>query len=161
MGMKEKLIEAMNETWDENFTNLEKMQDGYSHFEILDSWLSYEGIHGFTPAIVTALLILGWVAPDKKGMTPVSNFTQPGPESSRLSKKIRVGESYHNGTSCYEVRETMPSIGEALLYHPQDDFLVLVHGAALYDTPSGEQLLWNRFTLGDFKCVGANTEEQL
>ncbi|MEG0769902.1 MAG: hypothetical protein RSG59_08255 [Ruthenibacterium sp.] len=150
--MKEKLIEAVNAMWGESYTDFKEMCDELSPSEILDAWLSYEGISGYTAAITVAIRVLGWTAPDEKNQTILSNFTQSCSGNRRLSKPIRVGECYHNDTSCYEVREAMPSVGEALLYHPKDDFYVLVRGAALYDTPSGEQLLWSSFTLGDFRC---------
>lgn len=68
----------------------------------------------------------------------------------RLATPIRTGECYRNGMSCYKVLEAMPSIGEAILCRPSDGWTLLAHGAALYDTADGEQLMWDYSTRGRF-----------
>lgn len=68
----------------------------------------------------------------------------------RLGTPIRVGEYYRNGMSCCKVLEAMSLRGEVLVCIPKSGWTMLAHGAALYDTPNGEQLLWDYSTNGRF-----------
>lgn len=68
----------------------------------------------------------------------------------KLNTPIRVGEYYRNGISYCKVLEAMPSQGKALVCIPKSGWTMLAHGAALYDTPNGEQLLWDYSTGGRF-----------
>lgn len=45
----------MNET---NYTTLEEIKQKYTEFEILDCWLMYEGIHGYTNRILEILKMI-------------------------------------------------------------------------------------------------------
>ena len=53
--MDKKLLESLNEMRDEDFTTLADAKAIYSSTEILDSWLRYEGISGYTSQIISAL----------------------------------------------------------------------------------------------------------
>jgi hypothetical protein len=56
--MESKLLEALNEMSIEKFNSIDEAKKLYSDVEILDSWLRYEGIIGFTGSIITAVNIL-------------------------------------------------------------------------------------------------------
>lgn len=53
--MQEKIIEAFNETFDSNFKSFEDIRREYDVTEILDTWLRYEGIIGYTRNIIDLL----------------------------------------------------------------------------------------------------------
>ena len=46
--MEDKILEAFNETYNGGFTSFEEIGKGYDTTEILDTWLEYEGIVGYT-----------------------------------------------------------------------------------------------------------------
>lgn len=56
--MEDKLLEAVNEMNYSNYETLEEAKKIYSDVEILDSWLRYEGIIGYTGKIISAVNIL-------------------------------------------------------------------------------------------------------
>lgn len=51
--MEQQLLEAVNEMNNENFNSFDEAKRVYSSTEILDSWLRYEGIYGYTDKIKT------------------------------------------------------------------------------------------------------------
>ncbi|MGN0574643.1 MAG: hypothetical protein ACI4J2_01315 [Ruminococcus sp.] len=53
--MQKKIIEAFNETFDRNFKSFEDIRREYDVTEILDTWLRYEGIIGYTRNIIDLL----------------------------------------------------------------------------------------------------------
>ena len=53
--MEEKILEAFNETYNGGFTSFEEIKKGYDTTEILDTWLEYEGIVGYTRDIIDLL----------------------------------------------------------------------------------------------------------
>ena len=53
--MQEKILEAFNETYDENYKSFEEIKNKYEVTEILDTWLRYEGIIGYTRDIIDLL----------------------------------------------------------------------------------------------------------
>ena len=53
--MEEKIIEAFNETYNGGFKSFEEIKKGYDTTEILDTWLEYEGIVGYTRDIIDLL----------------------------------------------------------------------------------------------------------
>lgn len=53
--MERSLLEAFNYMNETNFTTLEEMKQNHTEFEILDSWLRYEGILGYTNMILEIL----------------------------------------------------------------------------------------------------------
>lgn len=71
----------------------------------------------------------------------------------RLNTPINVGACYPNGssfTSWYRVLQINDEPGEVTLCRPSDGWTLTAHGAALYDTPQGQQLLWDYSTEGRF-----------
>lgn len=56
--MEDKLLEAVNEMNYEKFTSLDEAGNVYSNTEIMDSWLRYEGIIGYTDKIMAAFQVL-------------------------------------------------------------------------------------------------------
>lgn len=58
--MSEKiLIECFNEMNDTNFKTIVEIQStGYSEYEVLDSYLRYEGISGYTTNILKAFSLI-------------------------------------------------------------------------------------------------------
>lgn len=53
--MERSLLEAFNYMNETNYTTLEEIKQKYTEFEILDCWLMYEGIHGYTNRILEIL----------------------------------------------------------------------------------------------------------
>lgn len=53
--MQEKIVEAFNETYDENYKSFEEIENKYEVTEILDTWLRYEGIIGYARNIIDLL----------------------------------------------------------------------------------------------------------
>lgn len=56
--MREQLIEIFNYMNETNYTTLEEIKQKYTEFEILDCWLMYEGIHGYTNRILEILKMI-------------------------------------------------------------------------------------------------------
>lgn len=56
--MENKLVEILNEAQGTSYATLEEARKFYSSEEILDAWLCYEGIIGFTSSIVSICKIL-------------------------------------------------------------------------------------------------------
>ena len=50
--MREKIIEAFNETYGNRYKSFEEIKSEYEVTEILDTWLRYEGIVGYTRDII-------------------------------------------------------------------------------------------------------------
>ena len=53
--MQEKILEAFNETYDSDCKDFEIIKNDFSVVEILDTWLRYEGIVGYTRDIIDLL----------------------------------------------------------------------------------------------------------
>ncbi len=53
--MREKIVEAFNETYGNRFKSFEEIRNEYDVTEILDTWLRYEGIVGYTRDIIDLL----------------------------------------------------------------------------------------------------------
>lgn len=53
--MQEKILEAFNETYDSDCNDFEIIKNEFSVVEILDTWLRYEGIIGYTRDIIDLL----------------------------------------------------------------------------------------------------------
>ena len=53
--MREKIIEAFNETYGNRFKSFEEIESEYPVTDILDTWLRYEGIIGYTRNIIDLL----------------------------------------------------------------------------------------------------------
>lgn len=53
--MREKIIEAFNETYGNRYKSFEDIKQEYDITEILDTWLRYEGIVGYTRDIIDLL----------------------------------------------------------------------------------------------------------
>ena len=53
--MQEKILEAFNETYDSDCIDFEIIKNEFSAAEILDTWLRYEGIVGYTRDIICLL----------------------------------------------------------------------------------------------------------
>lgn len=56
--MERSLLEAFNYINETNYTTLEEIKQKYTEFEILDCWLMYEGIHGYTDDILKILKLI-------------------------------------------------------------------------------------------------------
>lgn len=56
--MERSLLEAFNYMNETNYTTLEEIKQKYTEFEILDCWLMYEGIHGYTDDILKILKLI-------------------------------------------------------------------------------------------------------
>lgn len=56
--MEKSLLEAFNYMNETNYTTLEEIKQKYTEFEILDCWLMYEGIHGYTNRILEILKMI-------------------------------------------------------------------------------------------------------
>lgn len=56
--MERSLLEAFNYMNETNYTTLEEIKQKYTEFEILDCWLMYEGIHGYTNKILEILKMI-------------------------------------------------------------------------------------------------------
>ena len=56
--MERSLLEAFNYMNETNYTTLEEIKQKYTEFEILDCWLMYEGIHGYTDRILEILKMI-------------------------------------------------------------------------------------------------------
>lgn len=52
------IIQAFNEMNDAEYKSVEEIQEHFSTAEILQSWLEYEGIYGYTAKILHVLEIL-------------------------------------------------------------------------------------------------------
>ena len=55
------LLEAVNEMRDEEFKTIEEAKEVYTNKEILDSWLRYEGILGYTNKIMEVVNVLNMI----------------------------------------------------------------------------------------------------
>ncbi len=53
--MQSRIIEAFNETYNCDYKNFEQVKKEYHVTEILDVWLRYEGIVGYTRDIIDLL----------------------------------------------------------------------------------------------------------
>lgn len=53
--MREKIVEAFNETYGNRFKSFEEIESEYPVTDILDTWLRYEGIIGYTRNIIDLL----------------------------------------------------------------------------------------------------------
>jgi len=53
--MQDRIIEAFNETFGCNYRHIEEIKRDYDTTEILDTWLRYEGIVGYTRDIIDLL----------------------------------------------------------------------------------------------------------
>lgn len=53
--MGNKLLEALEQMEGVNFNSLDEARTQYSEKEILDIWLKYEGINGYTSSIINAI----------------------------------------------------------------------------------------------------------
>lgn len=53
--MQEKILEAFNETYGSDCKDFEIIKNEFSVEEILDTWLRYEGIIGYTRNIIDLL----------------------------------------------------------------------------------------------------------
>ena len=56
--MEISLLEAFNYMNETNYTTLEEIKQKYTEYEILDCWLMYEGIHGYTNRILEILKMI-------------------------------------------------------------------------------------------------------
>ena len=56
--MEKLLIEAFNYMNKTNYITLEEIKQKYTEFEILDYWLMYEGIYGYTNRILKILKMI-------------------------------------------------------------------------------------------------------
>ena len=56
--MERLLLEAFNYMNETNYTTLEEIKQKYTEYEILDCWLMYEGIHGYTDRILEILKMI-------------------------------------------------------------------------------------------------------
>ncbi|HWP52206.1 MAG TPA: hypothetical protein VN626_10970 [Clostridia bacterium] len=54
------LLEIINENSGENFSSIEEAREQYSALELLDSWLNYEGIIGYTDKLLAVMDDLGF-----------------------------------------------------------------------------------------------------
>ena len=68
----------------------------------------------------------------------------------KTGEPIRVGETYRNGMSLYKVETVESLLGFVRCHRPKDGWSLKAHGAALYRTPSGVQMLWDYSTNGHF-----------
>ena len=50
--MQKKILEAFNETYGNRYKSFEEIKSEYEVTEILDTWLRYEGIIGYTRNII-------------------------------------------------------------------------------------------------------------
>ena len=62
--MEQKLLNDINEALSTNYTSLKDAQAQHSPRELLDAWLSYEGIIGYTDQILRIICKLGIAEPD-------------------------------------------------------------------------------------------------
>lgn len=53
--MREKIVEAFNETYGNRYKSFEEIKNEYPVTDILDTWLRYEGIVGCTRDIIDLL----------------------------------------------------------------------------------------------------------
>ena len=56
--MEKSLLEAFNYMNETNYISLEEIKQKHTEFEILDCWLRYEGLHGYTNRILEILKII-------------------------------------------------------------------------------------------------------
>lgn len=54
--MQEKILEAFNEIFGNRYKSFEEIKSEYEVTEILDTWLRYEGIVGYTRDIIDLLV---------------------------------------------------------------------------------------------------------
>lgn len=55
MNIQEKILEAFNEVYGGNYKDFDEIKDNYDVPEILDVYLRYEGIVGYTRDIIELL----------------------------------------------------------------------------------------------------------
>lgn len=60
--MEKRLLEAINDCAYENFDSIDTALKSYSNRELLDLFLEYEGIIGYTDTIISAMTTLGFIA---------------------------------------------------------------------------------------------------
>ena len=53
--MRDRIVEAINERYNCRYKDLEEIRKEFSVTEILDTWLNYEGIIGYTRSIIDLL----------------------------------------------------------------------------------------------------------
>ncbi len=56
--MEERLIETFNYMNDTEYKTIEEIKQKYTELEILDSWLTYEGVYGYTDDILKILKLI-------------------------------------------------------------------------------------------------------
>ena len=56
--METELLEAINEMESSVFTTLDEARKVYSTYELMDAWLRYEGIQGYTRRIIESMEVL-------------------------------------------------------------------------------------------------------
>lgn len=59
-GMEAKILEALNEMEGQAYSSLEEARSHYSPRELLDIWLRYEGIIGYTDTILNIMTAVGF-----------------------------------------------------------------------------------------------------
>lgn len=57
--MEKELLEALMEMEGERYESIDEALNNYSSAELLDTWLRYKGISGYTDSIIRALEALG------------------------------------------------------------------------------------------------------
>lgn len=57
--MSAKILEALAEMEGERYESIDEALNNYSSAELLDTWLRYEGIIGYTDTIIRVLEALG------------------------------------------------------------------------------------------------------
>lgn len=65
------LIEAINEMYDKNYSSLDEVKNDFREEEILDSYLRYEGIIGYTEQILS---VMEQLRPTKKNESSLEKF---------------------------------------------------------------------------------------
>ena len=53
--MQESIVEAFNDTLDSDYESFEEIKAKYTTIEILQTWLEYEGVIGYTRNIIDLL----------------------------------------------------------------------------------------------------------
>lgn len=60
--MREEILKAFNEQYENNCTDPEIIFDNFDTSEILETWLNYNGIYGYAEKIIDVLMECGWQA---------------------------------------------------------------------------------------------------
>ena len=58
--MTQAILEAVNETFGSSYESIQEALSNHTQRELLDTWLRYEGIIGYTDTILRALMTLGF-----------------------------------------------------------------------------------------------------